>query len=70
MPAALIHALVDQRFILIGRRSYLSTVPVFIAEQTSCNDVMLLGRSSIFVGLKMLAGALKVLSLGKSNLML
>jgi hypothetical protein len=70
MPAALVHALLDQRFILIRRGSYLSTMPLLITKQASGNDVMLLRRSAILVSLKVFAGTLKALGLTEGDLML
>jgi hypothetical protein len=70
MPTALGHALVNQFFILIRRWGLFSLVTFLIAKQASCNNVILLGRSTILVSLKMLAGTLKALGLTKSNLML
>lgn len=41
-----------------------------ITKPTSCNDIILVCRSTIFVGLKMFTGALEVFSLAKRDLVL
>lgn len=68
MPAALVHTLVDQFFILIRGRRDLSLMPFLIAKQASRNDIFLCSRSSIMVSYKMLAGTLKTFGLVNSNL--
>src|SRR5690554_1561705 len=68
MPASTAHASLNK--ILVSERGQrgLTAVPLFITESAGGNDVVLRGRSPVFVSLKVLASTLETPRLAQGDL--